>query len=52
VSAEAEIQGLDMPEFGVLAYPDFVQHHAAPGHVTADSEAISLGEAETVGSEA
>ena len=24
VSPEVEIQGLDMPEFGVLAYPDFV----------------------------
>ena len=24
VSPEAEIQGLDVPEFGVLAYPDFV----------------------------
>ena len=24
VSPEAEIQGLDVPEFGVLGYPDFV----------------------------
>jgi hypothetical protein len=24
VSPEAEIQGLDVPEFGVLCYPDFV----------------------------
>ena len=27
VSPEVEIEGLDMPEFGVLAYPDFVLHH-------------------------
>jgi len=24
VAPEVEIQGLDVPEFGVLAYPDFV----------------------------
>ena len=24
VSAEAEMQGLDIPETGILAYPDFV----------------------------
>ena len=36
VSPEAEIQGLDVPEFGVLAYPDFVHALDAPGgsHVT------------------
>jgi len=34
VSPEAEIEGLDVPEFGVLAYPDFVLHSAPPGHVT------------------
>ena len=28
VSAEAEIQGLDMPEFGVECYPDFVTHQS------------------------
>ena len=33
VSPEAEIAGLDVPEFGALAYPDFVTHHAQPGHV-------------------
>ena len=33
VSAEAEIEGLDVPEFGALAYPDFVMHHAPPGHI-------------------
>jgi flavin reductase (DIM6/NTAB) family NADH-FMN oxidoreductase RutF len=36
VSPEAEIEGLDVPEFGVLAYPDFVitSSHAG-GHATA-----------------
>jgi len=34
VSPEAEIEGLDVPEFGMLAYPDFVLHRAPPGHVT------------------
>jgi Amt family ammonium transporter len=33
VSPEAEIEGLDVPEFGALCYPDFVLHRAAPGHV-------------------
>jgi Amt family ammonium transporter len=35
VSPEVEIQGLDVPEFGVLAYPDFVitSTHAG-GHAT------------------
>jgi len=32
VSAEAEIEGLDVPEFGALAYPDFVMHRSSPGH--------------------
>ena len=31
VSPEVEIQGLDMPEFGVLAYPAFVLSHAGGG---------------------
>jgi len=34
VSPAAEIEGLDVPEFGALAYPDFVMHHATPGHIT------------------
>jgi Amt family ammonium transporter len=34
VSPEAEIEGLDVPEFGALAYPDFVMHRAPAGHVT------------------
>jgi len=33
VSPEAEIEGLDVPEFGALCYPDFVLHRATPGHV-------------------
>jgi Amt family ammonium transporter len=31
VSPEAEIEGLDVPEFGVLCYPDFVLSHASSG---------------------
>lgn len=34
VSPEAEIAGLDVPEFGALCYPDFVMHHSTPGHIT------------------
>jgi Amt family ammonium transporter len=33
VSPEAEIEGLDVPEFGALAYPDFVLHRSPAGHV-------------------
>jgi Amt family ammonium transporter len=33
VSPEAEIEGLDVPEFGQLAYPDFVMHRATAGHI-------------------
>jgi Amt family ammonium transporter len=33
VTPEAEIEGLDVPEFGMLAYPDFVMHSATPGHI-------------------
>jgi Amt family ammonium transporter len=40
VSEEAEIEGLDMPEFGVLAYPEFVLHRATAGHVATDAEPI------------
>jgi Amt family ammonium transporter len=48
VSEEVELQGLDVPEFGVLAYPDFVLHHAAAGHVTTDSEELGNGSTRTV----
>jgi ammonium transporter, Amt family len=40
VSEDVELQGLDMPEFGALAYPDFVLHHSAAGHVTTDAESL------------
>ena len=40
VSPEAEIEGLDMPEFGMLAYPDFVVHSATPGHIIGGEEDI------------
>jgi Amt family ammonium transporter len=48
VSEEVELQGLDMPEFGVLAYPDFVLHHSAAGHVTTDAEGVGNGSSRTV----
>jgi ammonium transporter, Amt family len=32
VSAEAEIEGLDIPEMGILAYPDFVMTPGPGGH--------------------
>jgi len=48
VSEEVELQGLDVPEFGALAYPDFVLHHAAAGHVTTDSEEMGTGSTRTV----
>ena len=35
VSAEAEIEGLDVPEFGALCYPEFVMHRSVPGHISA-----------------
>jgi ammonium transporter, Amt family len=40
VSPEAEIAGLDVPEFGALAYPDFVLHHSTPGHVTEGADDV------------
>jgi Amt family ammonium transporter len=49
VSPEAEIEGLDVPEFGVQCYPDFVLSHsssgapsvAAGGAMTSTSESAS-----------
>jgi Amt family ammonium transporter len=34
VSAEVELEGLDMPEMGALAYPDFVIMPGPSGHLT------------------
>jgi len=48
VSEEAELEGLDMPEFGVLAYPDFVVHHAPAGHVETGSESFGNGAPQAV----
>lgn len=42
VSREAEIEGLDVPEFGVLCYPDFVLRQSPPGHVTGGPERVPL----------
>ena len=41
VSDEAEIQGLDMPEFGAVCYPDFVLHNAPAGHITAGGSEVN-----------
>ena len=39
VSPEAEIEGLDVPEFGALCYPDFVLHaETDAGHARARRE--------------
>jgi Amt family ammonium transporter len=42
VSEEVELQGLDVPEFGVLAYPDFVMH-TAPVHIDGSAERVGNG---------
>src|SRR5262249_53208860 len=42
VAPEVEIEGLDVPEFGVLCYPDFVLHRATAGHVIAGTEEIDV----------
>jgi Amt family ammonium transporter len=51
VSAEAEIQGLDVPEFGVLCYPDFVVRNSPVGHVTAGPPDVPVTSGAGVGSE-
>jgi Amt family ammonium transporter len=43
VSPEVELQGLDVPEFGVLAYPDFVMasttaHYSLPAETAATTD--------------
>jgi ammonium transporter, Amt family len=48
VSEDVELQGLDVPEFGALAYPDFVLHHSIGGHVTTDAEEVGNGSTRTV----
>jgi ammonium transporter, Amt family len=41
VSPEVEIEGLDMPEFGVLAYPDFVlSHGTSGGHAVSSASSV------------
>ena len=40
VSEAAEIEGLDIPEFGALCYPDFVLHSSSPGHISSAGEDI------------
>ena len=43
VSAEVELEGLDMPEFGALCYPDFVLATTKTGGHAADSISPPLG---------
>jgi Amt family ammonium transporter len=43
VSPEVEIQGLDVPEFGVLCYPDFVLSSTEIGHASAGTHAFDTG---------
>jgi ammonium transporter, Amt family len=51
VSPEAEIEGLDVPEFGVLAYPDFVitSSHVG-GHATASTASAATSATDAGGS--
>ena len=42
VSAEAELEGLDMPEMGALGYPDFVLGPSTPGWAPARSRSRCL----------
>jgi Amt family ammonium transporter len=43
VSAEAELAGLDEPEFGALCYPDFVLTTVSSGHPDTSASAGSNG---------
>jgi Amt family ammonium transporter len=43
VSAEDELAGLDVPEMGVLAYPDDSPVHAAPGDRVSGTELGVVG---------
>jgi len=42
VSAEVELEGLDLPEMGALGYPEFVLHPGAGGHMTHTMSEASL----------
>ncbi len=42
VSEEAEIEGLDVPEFGALCYPEFVLHRTTGGHVISGSPSVPV----------
>jgi len=50
VSPEAEIEGLDVPEFGVLCYPDFVLASTGPSSHVSGVPSASPGSASPVGS--
>jgi|KBSSwiStaDraftv2_1062776.scaffolds.fasta_scaffold170505_1 Amt family ammonium transporter len=43
VSAEVEIEGLDIPEMGVLAYPDFVMTPGPGGHLAYQTTEAPVG---------
>jgi Amt family ammonium transporter len=51
VSEEAEIEGIDVPEFGALCYPDFVMHRASGGHIMAGAVDVPAVEKAETGSE-
>ena len=51
VSEEAEIEGLDVPEFGALCYPDFVMHRSGAGHIMGAAVDVPAVEKAGAGSE-
>jgi Amt family ammonium transporter len=51
VSEEAEIEGLDVPEFGALCYPDFVMHRSGAGHIMGAAVDVPAVEKSGAGSE-
>jgi Amt family ammonium transporter len=51
VSEEAEIEGLDVPEFGALCYPDFVMHRSGAGHIMGAAVDVPAVEKAGTGSE-
>jgi Amt family ammonium transporter len=46
-----EIAGLDLPEMGALAYPDFLLHRSDAGHVVEGPATVSAGSGASSGTE-
>jgi ammonia channel protein AmtB len=46
-----ELAGLDLPEMGALAYPDFLLHRTDAGHVSSGPPGASVGLGAGVGTE-